>query len=775
MSERDGIRQLDIEVKAELLTGDGFWKTKECAAIGLPSRKVSDGPHGMRVQLKRPSNLGIGSSLPATCFPTASALACSFDEELVKRTGEMLGKEAASFGVSMILGPGLNIKRNPLCGRNFEYFSEDSYLSGKMAAALVKGIQKNGVTACIKHFAANGREYSRMFCDSRVDEATLRETYLTGFEIAVKEGGAGAVMSAYNKLNGEYCNQNASLLRGVLREEWGFDGVILSDWGGSHDRVKSVKAGADLEMPECAFSAKEVIEGVKSGELDEKLVDESVRRIAAFARGAAKIDFKPFDKTEHSDFAAEAAAQCMVLLKNEGGALPLKSGERVAVIGDFAKNPRYQGAGSSQVCPTSLNNILGAIKESELKFVGYEQGFKRKGGDSPRLLNRAIKLAVKAETIVLCLGLDEDGECEGLDRTDINLNENQTQLLRVLSALNKKIVVVLCGGSAVGTEWDGDADALLLVHLAGQSGGTAVADVLTGKVNPSGRLAESFPHRLEDVPSQKEYALSPYKCDHAEGIFVGYKYYGALGVPVKYPFGFGLSYTSFEYSDFSAGKDGVRFKVKNTGALDGATVAQVYVCAPRKNLTISPCELKMFKKIHLSAGESAEVFMPYDEYTFRVWNALSHRFEAGGKYAVSLRENAGSALFSGEVEISEKDVPDGCFAPTYCGEAQTYEEYYASHLTEAMPFEKVRGRVVATGDTNVRDLTHAKGIVGKIFGLIAKVSARSKNKMKANMLCWVNLRSLMQFMGLNAAQAEGFILACNGHFFRGIKKLILKK
>lgn len=775
MSEKDGIRQLDIEVKAELLTGDGFWKTKECAAIGLPARRVSDGPHGMRVQLKRPSNLGMGGSLPATCFPTASALACSFDEELVERTGAMLGGEAASFGVSMVLGPGLNIKRNPLCGRNFEYFSEDGYLSGKMAAALVKGIQQNGVTACVKHFAANGREYSRMYYDSRIDEATLRETYLTGFEIAVKEGGAGAVMSAYNKLNGEYCNQNAPLLRGILRGEWGFNGVIVSDWGGSHDRVKAVKAGADLEMPECAFSAGEVIEGVKSGELDERLVDESVKRISAFARGAEKIEVKPFDRQKHSDFAAEVAAQCMVLLKNEGGVLPLKSGERVAVIGDFAKTPRYQGAGSSQVHPTSLSNILGAIKNSELNFIGYEQGFKRKGGDSARLLNRAIKLAVKADALVLCLGLDENGECEGLDRTDINLNINQIRLLRVLAALGKKIVVVLSGGSAVGTEWDEDADALLLAHLAGQSGGKAVVDVLTGKVNPSGRLAESFPHRLEDVPSQKEYSLSPYKCDHAEGIFVGYKYYGALGVPVKYPFGFGLSYTGFEYSDFSADKDGVRFRVKNTGALGGATVAQVYVCAPRKNLTLSPSELKLFKKIYLAAGESAEVFIPYDEYTFRVWNALSHRFEAGGKYLVTLNENAQSVLFSAEVEISEENIPEGCSAPTYCGEAQTYEEYYASHLTEDMPYEKATGRVVVTENTNVRDLTHAKGVVGKLFGLIAKVSARSDNKMKANMLSWVSVRSLMQYMGLNAAQAEGFILACNGHFFRGVKKLIFKK
>lgn len=757
------------------MTGDGFWSTKECAAIGLSARKVSDGPHGMRVQIKRPSNLGMGGSLPATCFPTASALACSFDEELAAEAGKALGEEAASFGVSMVLGPGLNVKRNPLCGRNFEYFSEDCYLSGKMAAAMVRGIQQNGVTACIKHFAANGREYSRMYYDSRIDEATLRETYLTGFEIAVKEGRAGAVMTAYNKLNGEYCNQNPELLRGVLRGEWGFNGLVVSDWGGSHDAVKAVKAGADLEMPECKFSAGEIVEAVKCGGLDEKQVDESVRRLAAFARGAEKTEKKPFDKAAHSDFAAEVAAQCMVLLKNENGALPLKNGERVAVIGDFAENPRYQGAGSSQVVPTSLDNIKGAIENSGLTFVGYERGFKRKGGKSARLVQRAVKLAVRADTIVLCLGLNEGRECEGCDRSDININENQTYLLRVLAALNRKIVVVLSCGSAVNTDWDADADALLLAHLAGQSGGRAVADVLTGKVNPSGRLAESFPHSLGDVPSQPEYSVSPYKCDHAEGIFVGYKYYGAAGVPVKYPFGFGLSYTDFLYSDFSVGSDGVRFKVKNIGGADGATVAQIYVRAPRKNLAVSPAELKLFKKFYIKAGESVEAFLPYDAYTFRTWNAVSHRFEAGGVYEISLGENAASVLFYGELEINGGNLPEGCFAATDCGAAQTFGEYYNSHITDPMPFEKAKGRVIVTLDTNVRELTHAKGIVGKVFGLIAKISARSKDRVKANILSWVSVRSLMQFMNLNAAQADGFILACNGHFFKGVKKLVFKK
>ncbi|MDE6373077.1 MAG: glycoside hydrolase family 3 protein, partial [Clostridia bacterium] len=394
------IKELDIKTKAGLLTGRGFWATAECAEIGLPSVKLSDGPHGMRVQVKRPNHLGMGSSLPATCFPTASATACTFNVGLCETLGKYIGVEAASFGVGMVLGPGLNIKRSPLCGRNFEYFSEDSYLSGKIAAAYVRGIQSTGVTACIKHFAVNGREYARMYCDSRVDEQTLRETYLTGFEIAVKEGGAGAVMSAYNKVNGVYCNQNEFLLKTVLRGEWGFDGLVVSDWGGSRGRAEAVKAGAALEMPYCGMSAAEIVNAVGSGDLDESAVDECVERICKFADKARRISVQPFDKAEHDEFARIVAEESAVLLKNDGGALPLKEGERVALIGDFAKYPRYQGAGSSQIVPTSLGNMLGAIKNSKLDFIGFAEGFERFGGENKRLLKRALKLAANADTVI---------------------------------------------------------------------------------------------------------------------------------------------------------------------------------------------------------------------------------------------------------------------------------------------------------------------------------------------------------------------------------------
>ncbi|MCM1438863.1 MAG: glycoside hydrolase family 3 C-terminal domain-containing protein [Roseburia sp.] len=778
MEVKDAIRQLDIEKKARLLTGEGFWSTRGCADIGLSAVKLSDGPNGMRVQNKRPSHIGLGSSLPATCYPTASAVACSFNLKLCRELGEHIGKEAAALGVSMVLGPGLNVKRSPLCGRNFEYFSEDGYLSGRIAAEYVKGIQSTGVTACVKHFAVNSREYARMYCDSRVDGQTLRETYLTGFEIAVKEGGAGAVMTAYNRLNGEYCNQSGYLLNGVLRGEWGFDGLVVSDWGGSRSMLAAVKAGADLEMPMCNISAAEIVNAVKSGELDERTVDKCVERLASFADRSGNIERKDFDKGEHADFAAKVAGECLVLLKNEGNALPLNSAERVALIGDFAAKPRYQGAGSSQIIPTSLDNISGVIANSGLNYIGFAKGFKRAGGKSARLLRRALKLAKKADTVVLCLGLDDNKESEGCDRDDLTINENQIELLNALAKLGKKIVAVLSNGSAVLTDWDKNCHALLLAHLGGQSGARAVVSALCGKINPSGRLAETYPLKQGDEPCAEIYAQSPLKSDYAEGIYVGYKYFGANNVPVKYPFGYGLSYTTFNYGGFSAGADGVYCTVENAGKTDGAAVVQVYVKAPRPELEASPYDLKAFEKVFLKAGESKRVFIPFDRYAFRVWNTANSRFEAGGIYTVSINTDSTRALYSAEVEITEDSLPEGCAssenAPAEEGKL-SYKEYFNRHISPDECYEKPKKGAVATMETVVADLVYCKGLVAKIFGCIARISKRSKDKIRSVALDWLCVRSLLQFMNLNDVQAEGFLLACNGHFFKGMKRLIFKR
>lgn len=775
MKLKDGIRQLDIETKAELLTGASFWETKGCPEIGLSAAKLSDGPHGLRPQEKSPNHLGMGTSLPATCFPTASAMACTFNEELCFEVGKRIAEEAIVYGVGMVLGPGLNIKRSPLNGRNFEYFSEDSYLSGKLAAAYTRGIQSKNVTACLKHFAANSREYARRYCDSRVDEQTLRETYLTAFEIAVKEGEAGAVMSAYNKLNGEYCNQNKQLLTDILRGEWGFDGLVVSDWGGSHDPVAALKAGADLEMPACKLSAPEIIAAVKNGELDEKVVDAAVERISAFGRRCDSIYRKPCDFAEHGDFAEKAAAESMVLLKNERKTLPLNKSEKIAVIGDFAKVPRYQGAGSSEVNPYSLDNILGAIENSGLNCIGYARGFKRFGGKNEILARQALSLAKKADTIIFCLGTTERQEVEGCDRSNIEINRNQTDLLRRVSALGKKVVAVLCCGSAVKTDWDENANALLLAHLSGQSGARAVVKILTGEVNPSGRLAESFPLKYSDYPCSSVYNISAYKMDYAEGIYVGYKYFGALDVPVKYPFGYGLSYTAFAITKGKITREGASFTVVNKGDRDGATVVQVYVKSLARALKDSPSELKLFKKVYLKAGEMQEVFLPFDDYSFRRWNAETHCWEAGGKYEVTINSDSSRAYHYGAVEITEDDVPSGCVFAGESSHKTEYENYFLGNITPDVVMDKGDGkRVIATFDTPVAELLRCKGIWGKGIGIFARFSSHSKDMIKASTLEWMSVRSLMQFMDLSPSRAEGFLEACNGQLFKGLKKYFKK-
>lgn len=773
MKNGDGIKQLDIEVKAELLTGKGFWNTAECSDIAMPSAKLSDGPHGLRVQDKNPGAGGMGGSRPATCYPTASAAACSFDVGLLKELGEHIGAEAAEQGVSMLLGPGVNVKRSPLCGRNFEYYSEDSYLSGKLAAAFVQGVQSTGVTACVKHFAANSREYARQYYDSRIDEQTLRETYLTPFEIAVKEGGAGAVMTAYNSLNGAPCNSNGKLINGILRGEWGFGGLVVSDWGGSGDRVPALKAGADLEMPECPFSADEVTEAVRTGELQESTVDDAVRRIRDFAVRSLEIERKPTDGKANSDFARTVAEQSIVLLKNLNGALPLKKGEKVAVIGDFAKDPRYQGAGSSKVNPASLSNIWGEISRTELDIIGYAKGFKRNGGRSARLIKKAVGLAVKADTVIVCLGLTEKDEAEGADRTTLSLNGNQKELLAALAPLNKKIVAVLCCGGSVLTDWDGNADALVLAHLGGQSGAAAVVNVLTGKVNPSGKLAETYLLNGGDEACAKIYSSCDLKMDYAEGIYAGYKYFSALNVPVKYPFGYGLSYTTFAYSDFTADSKGVRFTVENTGGVAGAAVPQIYVKAPRP-LVLPPYELKLFAKVFLEAGESREVYLPFDEYSFRMWDDSDSRFVAGGGYSVSLNTDSVHKLFETTVTIDGDNLPVGCAFALPCGEKISYGEYFAGHITDDARYPQPYKGMSAALDMRVADIGYCRGAFAKIFGLVVKLGKKSKDVTKATAFDYMPLRTLLQYMAFDSGQAEGFLLACNGHFFKGVKKILKK-
>ena len=486
------LKELTLEEKCALLSGAETFKTRGMPQHGIPQIWLSDGPHGLRKQAGESDHLGLNPSVPATCFPTASAVANSWDAALGEEIGAALGEEAAAQEVSVVLGPGLNMKRNPLCGRSFEYFSEDPYLAGKLAAGYIRGIQSKGVAACPKHFAVNSQETRRMASDSIVDERTLREIYLTGFEIAVKEGHPRSIMSSYNLVNGTYANENKHLLMEILRGEWGFDGAVITDWGGSNDHALGVKNGSTLEMPAPGGdSVRELLAAVESGKISESDIDARLSELLPLVFDTkAALDAAPceFDAAAHHALARRAAEESLVLLKNEGSLLPLAEGTKVAVIGDFAKNPRYQGAGSSMVNSTQVDVLLDKLIDSELNVIGYQQGFDRHGKPDAALQKSACELATQADTVILCMGLDEIAESEGLDRSNLRLAQNQVDLLQAVAAVNPKIAVVLYSGSVVETPWLDNCQALLYAALGGQAGAGAVADALTGKVNPAARL-----------------------------------------------------------------------------------------------------------------------------------------------------------------------------------------------------------------------------------------------------------------------------------------------
>ncbi len=608
MNTEELIGRLTLREKADLLTGKDFWQTQEVEREGIPSIFLSDGPHGLRRQASKADHLGLNPSIPATCYPTAAAMANSWNEALGEQLGTALGEEASSLNVNVLLGPGTCMKRNPRCGRNFEYFSEDPYLAGKMSASYIRGIQSAGVSACVKHFAANNQEERRMVSDSVMDERTLREIYLTAFEIAVKEGKTQAIMSSYNKINGVFADENAHLLRDILRGEWGFDGAVISDWAGCNNKVQSTIAGGNLEMPSCKYGADDIVAAVESGALDIKYVDESVRYVLELIDRTTRVQHgKPFDVDAHDALAKRCADESLVLLKNDG-TLPLDGSLKVAIIGDFAQQPRYQGAGSSIVNPTKLTSLLDV--KDKLNFIGYERGFDRYGKDKPRLLNKAVKLARQADVTVLCLGLDEVTEAEGLDRENIRIPQNQIEAFRQLRVFSKRLVVVLSCGSSVETGFMRSANAILYGSLNGQAGARSVMDALIGAINPSGKLAETFPVSYDDCSSVSHFPGKEMTVEYREGLYIGYRYYETAQVGVAYPFGHGLSYTTFEYSDVKVEENGVSFTVTNTGAVGGAEISQLYVGKRGGKIFRPVKELKGFAKTYLEASLSTSTTKP---------------------------------------------------------------------------------------------------------------------------------------------------------------------
>lgn len=678
---------LTLEEKASLLSGLDFWTTQPLArdgGVAVPGVMVTDGPHGLRKQADSPDHIGLGNSVPATCFPTAATLGSTWDPALVRRVGEALGRETRANDVAVLLGPGINIKRSPLNGRNFEYLSEDPVIAGELGAALVTGIQSQGVGTSLKHFAANNQEADRMRVSADVDERTLREIYLAGFERVVTQAQPWTVMCSYNRINDVYASQNHWLLTEVLRDEWGFEGLVMSDWGAVRDRVAAVAAGLDLEMPASGGRTDaEVVTAVREGRLDEAVVDVAARRVLHLvARSLPALDAPgTYDAEAHHALAREAAAAGTVLLKNAptGGAplLPLASGDGVAVVGELARTPRYQGAGSSQVNPTRLDDALTALRTATGADVPFAAGYTVDGADlgsgtdDDALRAEAVDLARTAETLLVFLGLPASYESEGFDRTHLDLPAQQVALLEAVAAVNPRVVVVLANGSAVSVApWQDLAPALVEGWLGGQAGGSGVVDVLLGTVNPAGRLAETLPLRLVDNPSYGNFPGELGHVRYGEGVLVGYRWYDARELDVAYPFGHGLSYTTFAYDGVSAEvlgsaaltADGdpvvrVRTTVTNTGERAGAEVVQVYVGDPEAQVQRPERELKAFAKVYLAPGESREVTLDLTARDLSYWHPVLRRWVVeGGEFVVSIGASSRDLLGSATVVVDGDDV-----------------------------------------------------------------------------------------------------------------------
>ena len=787
MKHADIITKLTLEQKCALLSGETVFTTRGYKNAGIPSITLSDGPNGVRKQAGAADHLGLNPSVPATCFPTAATVACSWDPALGEQLGRAMGEEAAAQEVSVLLGPGLNTKRSPLCGRNFEYFSEDPYLSGKLAAAYVRGIQSNGIAACPKHFAVNSQELRRMASDSVVDERTLRELYLTGFEIVVKEAHPKTIMSSYNLVNGTYANENAHLLQDILRKDWGYDGAVVTDWGGSNDHALGVKNGSTLEMPAPGGDAvRELLKAVETGKISESDVDARLDELLTLVldtHAAVENRSRSFDADAHHALARRAAAESAVLLKNDGNLLPLAAGASVAVIGDFAETPRYQGAGSSAVNSIKVDTFLDCLKDSGLHSVGFAAGFDRQGKPDDAKKAEAVALAKKADTVLLCLGLDEIKESEGLDRADMKLADNQIELLQAVREANPNTVVIVNAGASLETPWLAHCKALVYGALGGQAGAGAMVDVLTGKINPGGKLAETWANAYADTPARDHFAGPGRTVQYREGLYVGYRYYQTAGVPVAFPFGHGLSYTQFAYSDLHADAHSATLTVTNTGDRAGAEIVQLYVAKPNAEIFRPAQELKAFAKVQLAAGESKTVTLTLDDKAFRYWNTRTDSWEMeGGTYELRVGASSADIRLTAAVEVIGTDALN-----PYAGKALPH---YQSGKVQTVPdaeWETLLGRPIPDDrveiDRNMTlgELNHGRSPLGWLVWAVLTAllnASYKKGKPDLNVLFQYNmpLRALAKMTNgaISMGMVDGIVMEVQGFWVIGLVRVIFE-
>lgn len=692
---------LTLEEKASLCSGSDFWHTQPLPKRDIPSIMFCDGPHGLRKQNLEEEDCDLTSAINAVCFPTAAALASSFDTKLVEKVGEALGNECQAENIAVLLGPGNNIKRSPLCGRNFEYFSEDPYLAGKMAAAHIRGVQSRGVGTSLKHFCANNQEFSRNTSNSVIDERTFREIYLTPFEIAVTEAHPKTIMCSYNKINGVQSSENKRTLTNILREEWGFDGLVMSDWGAVKDRAKAIAAGLDLEMPGCGKANDvRILEAVNDGTLSEEELDDCVRRVLTLVYESIENhnDSAVWDKKADHLLAKKVAAECMVLLKNEDNVLPLSSSDYIGIIGGFAKTPRFQGGGSSHITTIQVESALLALAGNS--HMVYEPGFSAEDDSyDAKMFNRAVDAARDVDKCIIFAGLPDSYEVEGWDRTHMELPKVQNDLIEAITEVCPHVIVVLHNGSPVTMPWSDKVQGILEAYLAGEGSGGAVMDVLYGRVNPSGRLAETFPKKLSDTPCYLDFGEGSLESMYREGIYVGYRYYSAKGIPVQFPFGYGLSYTRFSYGNMKLDNDSimdddvaeVSVDVINEGLITGKDVVQLYI-APPKGLVRRPLrELKGFEKITVKPKERKTVSFLLDKRSFAYYDTdLGDWYVAPGVYKIQICKDADTVAC--EIPITVEPLKrknkmftvNSLFGDVYADEGATkiFEEFikeYSKH------------------------------------------------------------------------------------------------
>ena len=729
----------------------------------------------------------MNASVPATCFPTAATLANSWDVRLLEKVGEGLGIEAAAEDVNVLLGPGINIKRNPLCGRNFEYYSEDPYLSGKLAAAMIKGIQSNGIAACVKHFAVNSQELRRMAMDSVLDERTLREIYIIAFEIAIKERKPKYLMTSYNMVNGVYANENEHLLMDILRKDIGFDGMVVTDWGASNDHALGVKNGSSLEMPAPGLdSARELLEALKTGKISESDIDVRVDELIDITL-STKNKKKPQDKAkmfeDNNALAREAARKSIVLLKNEENILPLDKSKKVAIIGDFAFSPRYQGAGSSMVNATIVEDAQKIIKKLDLNIIGMAHGYSRADKEDESLVNEAIELAKQADIVLYFFGLNEASESEGLDRTHLRIPNNQVELLEKLSKVNENIVGIISAGSCIEMPWEKNLKGILHGYLFGQAGMGAVFELLNGEYSPSGKLSESIVKKYEDVPNIKYYPSKERTSEYRESIFVGYRYFTTANVPVMYPFGYGLSYTKFKYSDIEADRDKVSFYIENTGEFAGEEIAQLYIGLKESKIFRAKLELKGFEKVFLNSGEKKKVTILFDDKAFRFYNVATNAFEIeSGEYDIYI----GSSCVDIRLQSTLKVEGNATVFPYNKNELYSYFEGNVTNISDE-EYRALLGREIPdgswSGELGINDalcqMYYAKSFIARhAYKVLDK---RLKKSLEAGV---PDLNTLFQFnmpfraIGkmsngqVSMEMVDAILLLVNGHFFKGLTGII---